>query len=287
MKRFSILSSRRLLLAAILAAPAFAFAQTKTETSEEPAKPHWSWRVTYIANEGVLLGRDENSVLIDALFRDGVAGYDRLDSFTQNFIESGGRPFDKVALVLATHKHADHFDASAVARFLRENEEAVFASSPQVAELLLPLVAGDAGMVKRVRKVDPEGGDTVAFSVGDLKVEALRLSHGDGMETLTNLGFIVHMGDRRVLHVGDAHLSEETMASLMRHAANVDAACVPYWWLLEEQGRSFVRDTLNAKRVIAIHIPPAEAEKIRSQIREADSSFVVLLKYTQSINFGR
>lgn len=248
---------------------------------------HWSWRVTYLANEGVLLGRDANSVLVDALFRDGLKEYDHLDSFNQDYLEKGGKPFDKVALLLATHKHADHFHADAVARFLKENQQAVFASSPQVVEMLAPAIAGNPGVALRVMTVDPKGDDTVEFVVGHVKVEALRLSHGDGkMSDVTNLGFIVHMGEKRVLHVGDAHLNDATMKSLARHAVGVDAACVPYWWLLDEKGRSFVRDTLKAYRVIALHVPPEEGQKIRSQIREADKTILVLLNFSQSVSFG-
>jgi L-ascorbate metabolism protein UlaG (beta-lactamase superfamily) len=252
----------------------------------EDGRHHWSWRVTYIANEGVLLGRNAHSVLIDALFRDGIEGYDHLDAFAQNYIEEGGKPFNEVALLLATHKHADHFNAEAVARFLKENDKAIFASSPQVVELLTPAIGGDSGIAERIKTVDPKGDGKVEFTHGLLKVEVLKLSHGDGqMSDVTNLAFIVHMGDKRVLHVGDAQLNEATMAPLKKYAVGVNAACVPYWWLLDEKGRVFVRDTLKAGRVIGLHVPPAEAETIRSRIREADKTFVVLLRYTQSIRF--
>jgi len=248
----------------------------------------WSWRVTYLANEGVLLGRNEHSVLIDALFRDGIDGYDRLDAFAQNYIEKGGKPFDDVALLLATHKHADHFNAEAVARFLKENKQAVFASSSQVVDQLTSAVGANTGVTERIKTLEPKGDKKVEFTLGLLKIEAFKLSHGDGqMSDVVNLGYIVHMEEKSVLHVGDAQLNDATMKTLARYAVGVDAACVPYWWLLDEKGRRFVRDTLKAHRVIALHVPPKEAETIRSQLREHDKMIVVLVRYMQSINFGR
>jgi len=261
-------------------------AQFGPQAALEPI--HWSWRVTYLANEGVLFGRDDNSVLVDALFREGVKGYDRLDDFRQNYLETGGKPFDKVPLVLVTHKHADHFDAYAVTRFLKENDKAIFASSPQVVELLSAVVGDDPGIESRIKTVDPRGDGKVELSVGELKVDAVRLSHGeDKMSDVTNLGFIVYMGEKRVLHVGDAQLNDITRKPLLRHAVGVDAACVPYWWALDEDGRRFLHDTLKVGRIIAIHIPPDRRDEILSRIREADKSITVLLKYPQSTSFSR
>ena len=54
----------------------------------------------------------------------------------------------------------------------------------------------------------------------------------------------------------------------------------------EIETRAFVRDELKVGRVIAIHIPPADGQEIKEQLQGFDESYVVPLKYAQSLRFG-
>jgi hypothetical protein len=37
---------------------------------------------------------------------------------------------------------------------------------------------------------------------------------------------------------------------------------------MSAEGRAFVKDQFNPKRIIAVHIPPAEAEEVTTQLKE-------------------
>lgn len=149
-------------------------------------------RVTYLANEGVLLTGGNTKVLIDALFRDSLGDYPRHAAETQKLLENGQAPFDGVGLALATHYHLDHWDAGAIAQFLTANRAARFASTPQ-AGVMMPSAV-------RSRVDGPENG---AVTLAGARVEAIPLVHGN----TPNLAFRVEMGGRVVMHLGDADAS--------------------------------------------------------------------------------
>src|ERR1044071_8372445 len=87
-------------------------------------------KVTYLANEGVMLTAGSTKVLVDALLRDGL-GYPIHSPAVREQLETGKSPFDGVGLALATHYHLDHWDAGAISRFLASNPSARYASTPQ------------------------------------------------------------------------------------------------------------------------------------------------------------
>lgn len=225
--------------------------------------------VTYLANEGLFIEAGDEAVLIDALFRKGVPGYERVPPAELEKLETAQPPYDKVRLVLVTHYHPDHFDAASVLRHLRHNKKARLISSKQVTDKVLALPDADASVRQRVRGVEPAEMELLKVEDAGPRLEIMRLSHGEGrMAKIWNLGYIVEMGSKRLLHIGDASRNAKTTEPLERHARGVDIACIPYWILTSTKGGPFVRDKLAPKNVVAIHIPPAEAEAITKQLRQ-------------------
>ena len=213
------------------------------------------------------MGAGLDSVLIDALFRDGVGGYARLEPSTLEKVENARAPFDAVKLVLVTHKHADHFDADSVAAHLIHTPQAVLVTSKQVADPVRFKLT-DSAVQARIKSYQPNPKEVVQVDGTDLSVELLKLSHGGGrFAKIWNLGYMVHIGGKRILHLGDADLNPDTTKPLKAHAIGVDVACIPYWWLQSTDSQSFVTRVLKPKQIIAIHIPPAEAEQVKNQIQ--------------------
>lgn len=224
--------------------------------------------ITYIANEGLLLQAGDDGVLIDALFRGGVSGYATVEPATLEALETARAPFDKVRAVLVTHHHADHFSAASVARYLGSNAKAVLVTSEQVADSVRDAAGGDAGVLGRIRGFEPQPDKTVTVDANGIKVEFAKLSHGGGrFAGVWNLGYVVHLGGKRILHIGDAHFNNASREPLKRFAVGVDVACIPYWWLLDDDSRTWVTGTLRPKHIVAIHIPPREASDVTRQLR--------------------
>lgn len=217
--------------------------------------------ITALANAGVMLSDGQGAVLIDALFRDGVEGYARLEQAERARLEKGQPPYDAVRLLLVTHWHADHFDAGAVGAFLAKNRRAHAVLAAQVAATLTDRT--------RVEVRTPEHGQTSRAEVNGFPVSVVRLAHNPSRNFPDeHVGQAVRIAGRLVLHVGDADPKAENFKAA-EPLAPVDVAIVPYWYLLSETGRAIVRDQLRARNVVAVHVEPEQAERIEADVTKA------------------
>jgi L-ascorbate metabolism protein UlaG (beta-lactamase superfamily) len=220
-------------------------------------------RVTYLANEGVLI-EGPCTVLVDALLRDSLGSYARHAPDVQEKLEAARPPFDKVSLALATHYHLDHWDPGAVARFLGSNPGAVFASTPE-ATAMMPYTVRD-----RVKALSPAAGPTSARLDGaGARVEAMTLEHG----RTPHLGYRIDCGGRLLVHLGDASASEPNFARIAQ-SGPADVALVPFWWLTDAAGLAFVKDRWKPKHLVAFHIGADDADTVPQIRREAPQAWI-------------
>ena len=205
-------------------------------------------RVTYLANEGILLEAKGRKILIDALFRDSLGSYARHPPEVQENLETGAVPFDGVHVALATHYHLDHWDAGAISRFLRSNPASLFIA-PAPATAMMP-----SSQLSRTRPLDPVAGRTDNPSDG---IEAFRLTH----RQVPHVGYAVTIGGLRVFHLGDADTSAGNYAELTR-LGQADVALVPFWWLLDSGSIAFLRDTWKPRHLVAIHFGAGDLKSV-------------------------
>jgi L-ascorbate metabolism protein UlaG (beta-lactamase superfamily) len=201
-------------------------------------------KITYLANEGVMIQCGGDKILVDALFRDSLDQYVRHPPQEQEEMETGKPPFDGVTLALATHFHLDHWDAGAITRFLANNPHAVFGSTPQ-ATAMLPSSLG-----QQIRTLWSEKSEPVRLQVGKVLVDAFPLEHGD-YSTTQNLGYRISICQQVLFHLGDAGLSDQNFAALTR-AGQADVAMVP-WWLLDAKGGAFIKEKWKPHHIVVLH----------------------------------
>lgn len=217
--------------------------------------------ITYLANEGVHLRAGSSAVLVDALFGEGLAGYARVEAAERERLERAAPPYGEVTLVLATHSHRDHFDPAAVARFLVANPRAHFLSTPQAVDELRAALrsAGDDGTVeRRARASLPAAGVVERHELGGVPVGVLPLHHGTGNET-QNVGFLIELAGRRVLHVGDTAATAADFAPFGLAEQPVDVALLPVWFFTYASFATGVREQIRPLRSVAFHVAVPEA----------------------------
>lgn len=220
-------------------------------------------RVTYLANEGVLI-QGPCAVLVDALQRDSLGSYARHPPDVQEKLETARPPFDAVGLALATHYHLDHWDAGAIARFLRNNARAVFASTPE-ATAMMPYA-----LRERVRALRPaDGPDAARIDVPGARVEAIALEHG----RTPHLAYRIDCGGRILVHLGDADASEANFARLAA-SGPAEVALVPFWWLTDEGGLAFLDARWKPRHVVALHVGADDAGAVPQIGRRAPKAWV-------------
>lgn len=209
--------------------------------------------ITFLANEGVLISDGTRSVLIDALFERYGPEFATPHDSIQDALASARGAFSNVDVVLVTHRHGDHFHPAPVLSHLRANPRATLVTSNQVADSLMSerVIAG-----VRVLRGTMKPGERRHQTVNGVSIELLGVPHGGlrrnrlGVE---HLAFIVELGGRRVLHLGDAGLEEEEDFRQFRlDTARIDVALVPAWLLAD--GNAILDKWIKAKHVVAFHL---------------------------------
>ncbi len=263
--------------------PATAFTATIALAAAQGPRP---LAITFVANAGIILSAEGTSVIIDGLFGDGLPDYGRLEPATRELAESGRGRFGEVSLILATHWHDDHFNPQAVGRHLASNPRAQFVSSSQVIARLESEFEAFAALRDRVHAVTPEPGASAVWIGDDVTVTVLRLRHNPSRRFPDeHLAFIVELGGRRVLHVGDADPVPDNFDGVERFPHAIDFAIVPYWYGTDETARAILAGQVYAPQVLAIHVEPERAAQVRAAVHAARPGTLVLTQSMQTLRF--
>lgn len=227
--------------------------------------------VTFLANEGVLLAANGRRVLIDGLFVRYETGFAVPADSTQAALRQARAPFDAVDLVLVTHRHGDHFHPAPVAAHLRANPRATLVTSRQVIDSLRAGAPSDAAaLAPRLVARTMAPGTRRREVVGGVAVELLGLPHGGWRHRrVEHLAFVVELGGRRVLHVGDADLTDDMLATFRLDTARIDVALVPAWAVTDDDARRAIARWIRPRHVVAFHVGADDGGRPPRAVRAA------------------
>lgn len=226
--------------------------------------------ITYIANEGVLISSGGKQVLIDGLHREYGPEYAFLPDAQRVQIETARAPFNEIDLILVSHRHLDHFHPESVGLHLQHNPKAFLVSSQQVVDEVEKNFKNFQAIKARVTAATPPWKEKVAMKVAGIDFEILGVRHGTGRHaSIQNLGHIIKLGGKKLLHVGDADTSVENFEKFNLDEEGIDIAFLPDWFLIGSEGQTLVREHIKPKQIIAVHVSPANGEKVAAQIRQA------------------
>ena len=208
-------------------------------------------------------------MLIDGLHREYERDYAFLPPAEREKIETARAPFDQIDLILVSHMHLDHFHPESVGLHLQHNANAQLVSSQQVVDEVEKKFRNYSAIKSRVTATTPPAKEKVALNVNGIDFEILRLSHGTGRHaTIQNLGHIIKLGGKKLLHVGDADTAVENFEKFNLEEEGIDIAFLPLWYLLYPSGQTLVREHIKPKQIIAVHISPSEGATAAEQINQ-------------------
>jgi L-ascorbate metabolism protein UlaG (beta-lactamase superfamily) len=233
--------------------------------------------LTFLANEGVMLSAGGKKVLIDALFLKYERGYAVPADSTLAALGRARPPFDSVDVILVTHRHGDHFHPAPVTTHLSANRPATLVTSRQVIDSLRVHAPARALPAERLMSRTMRPGTRRREVISGIPIELLGLPHG-GHPRVEHLGFIVELGGRRVLHVGDAELSEETLAPLRLDTARIDVALLPSWAIIGRKERRAIERWIRPRQVVAFHVGERDGAKTARAVRSAMPGAVTLVR---------
>ena len=245
---------------ATLLALAVAAGVTRPLPGQDVAPRRDSLTITFLANEGVMLSSGGTRVLIDALFGDGLPRYGAVSPATRTLLERAAPPFEGVDVVLATHIHADHFDAAAVLRHLQANPGGRFVSPSEVVARLREEAGADVhALASRTIGVELAPGERRRMTAAaGVTIHALGLPHGKSGKP-ANIGFVVDLGGRRILHVGDSDAEAKDFAELRLAELGIDVALLHIGYLDVPARRDIVRGLIRPSAIGVVHLEPPSA----------------------------
>lgn len=260
--RFVVLS-----VAAAFCCIAFAWSSARAQPAPE---------IRYVANSGMLVTVSDRRFLIDAPLRDGLPPYATSSPEERAALESARAPYDNVDAILITHWHEDHFSPDAVAAHLSRSARTMVISSPEVIDRLR--AAAPNVPASQLRAVLPEPGNAMQVDVGGVPVRVLRIRHSPGGRRVPeqHVGFLLGASSL-LLHVGDAEPVADNFA-LLKSLPPVDLAFVPFWFLSNDANRTMVAQSIRPRRIVAMHLPPADAAEVSAALRAANVTAVLAAK---------
>jgi len=123
-------------------------------------------------------------------------------------------------------------------------------------------------------------------TVNGITVELLGIPHGGGWRNrgLAHLAYIVELGGRRVLHVGDANLSDKVLAPFRLDTARIDVALLPTWLLTDPNARRAIERWIRPRQIVGIHVGEGEEGRAVNAVRAALPTAVT---FTRSLETRR
>ncbi len=221
--------------------------------------------ITYTGNEGFMIEAEGKKILIDAFHRLG-------NVKNQELLQNGKPPFDDVDLILTTHTDHDHFDMHMVGHFLANNHKTLFVSTKQAIDAFAKYDKDFAKIRSRLKGFSPQEGEKIHLSHEGIDITMILLHHGRNRRIkITNLGFIVRVGGKKFLHMGDSEIVLSELNIYRLPEEKIDVAFVPYWYFTSDKYKPALQKSIGAKHVIPMHLflvdgGPQERQRILNSI---------------------
>ena len=203
---------------------------------------------------GVLISDEQQSILVDGLhdFYGNAYEYPTKDVVNM-LIANDEENFLEIVGNLNTHQHGDHFHETLTSQFLKNNPEVMFIGSDQTCSQIEHQAKGCLGKE-----------DRSTFSIGDVEVEGFYMDHANParLSAIQNIGFLIKINDRTILHVGDSYFNQDLFERLNLSSQKIDLVILPSWMASSDK----VRDWINPKNILVTHVDPKRKNEIVTSV---------------------
>lgn len=244
-------------------------------------------QIRYIGNMGVLISGESSSVLIDGMHTE----YNK-DSYLfppQELVDrltaNDSKEYAPIKAVMATHNHRDHLDGSQVANFLQKNAETIFLGSQHSAD---EVMKANAGTEKQITVIKTDSYTKQVTKKDDLTITGFYMNHagGESRANVQNVGFIIEMNGKKILHMGDTGWYPEMFEALSLVQEDIDIAIFPVWMLLDNDSKKNVEKWISPEFILATHIPPINNERYLKRLKELFPKALPLTELERAEFFG-
>ena len=210
--------------------------------------------ICHVANAGFVIKGETVAVLIDGLMEEDVyEGRFALPSAEAlKAMNERTGDYQNLSLVLATHRHGDHFDPKATIRHLRTTSEVHYVLP---AEALAALEANGLRADEQSRITFIEDSVRTDQTMQGVRIESFDVEHGEGMPQ--NIGYRVTVDGVSFFHTGDINATREQLAAAGITGLEVDVLIMPFWYTLSAPEQlAAVKESWTARIMMPTHFNP-------------------------------
>lgn len=239
---------------------------------------------TYIANSGVLIEYSATKILIDAIFDQYNLKLAAPSESTIQKIMNGNSPYDGVDLVLVTHSHRDHFNPELAVKYLNTHQDVRMIAPPQSLDSM-KFYSGFKKISSHVYSY-PWKRAWKQLIQDNITVRSIYTRHG-GRNNFQNQNqmFLITIGDKKILHVGDTQMEPDNYENLRLIYEDIDLAIVPFWYMSSVYGKELIDDYIKPKKVVAVHFPVTGAEESIQKIQDQFPNDKIFLNEGEKVSF--
>ena len=209
-------------------------------------------KVTYIANDGVMIEFEDKKVVIDAInVSSNLGGWISPSTADLQAVVNGDPPFDDIDVIMITHNHGDHYATSAVQNYLSNHPDTKLI----VPDTMKPNFAAYADRIPdyTLNKFEREN-----LIVNGISIDILEIEHfdqfGNDFSGDEAFAYVVHLDDKQFLHTGDIDYIDSQLGVFNLLNDDVTVAFIPTFGnLVSAANRDALIDNVNPDNIICLH----------------------------------
>lgn len=255
--------------------------------------------VTYIANEDFLIKVNNKKILIDALFGDKEYGFcDIPDEETINAMLKSEDDFKNIDIIATTHNHIDHFYVPFVAGHLMNNRKGIFISTAQSINQIKESQYYEE-ITTQLVEITPDSLTYADTVINEIEVRVYRLIHGVYFVTdpntgekknrhkdMQNLGFLFNVDGIKIFHCGDSNpynIFDYEQFRLDKEEIDIAFLGRGFMWQADSQGVEILRNYIQPKHIILMHIHHDENQKFIDVADEMKHEFPSVMIFEEKM----
>lgn len=241
-------------------------------------------KVTYIANDGVMIEFEDQKVVIDAINRtSNLTGWVSPSSTALRAVENGDPPYDNIDVIMITHGHGDHYATSAVRNYLSNNPQTKLIAPTSIRNTF---GASTAQLVN----VSLEKFERTNQILNGISIDILRVEHfdqfGNNFSGVESYAYVVQIKDKKFFHAGDIDYVDSKLDLFNLLSDNITAAFIPTFGnLVNAANRDALVNNINPKQVIGLHFQTASLSTTLGQIHSIYPEAITFTSPFQIVKF--
>ena len=209
-------------------------------------------KVTYIANDGIMIEFQDKKVIIDGINRaSNLGGWVSPSNSALLAVENGTPPYDDIDVIMITHNHGDHYAISAVQNYLSNHPNTMLIAPSDVENNFSSLSSQIANFsINKFQRIN--------VVLNGISIDVLQVEHFDQFGNIfsnqESYAYSVHFGDKKFLHVGDLDYVDSKLDGFNLLPDNITVAFIPTFGnLVSAANRDALVNNVSPDHIVGLH----------------------------------